>query len=180
MFDHFVPVGAPAEAIPARDLQACEQADTAFRTVGLEPHPKKVVRRAADFKVWGAQFQGNGGLVSMDCTRLGALCMLTAQVTSVSACSERLLHKMLGLWAFAFQFRRPLFSLFDKAYKVGHPDGDFVAPFRLPWDLIQELQLAACLGVLASTSLKAQVFPTLFGTDASPEPSFSFGVLEPA
>ena len=169
VFKRFVPIGTPAEVTPARDLQACEQADTAYRAVGLEAHPKKKVRRAANFKVWGAQFQGNKGLVSMDCTRLAALCLLTAQVASVGACSERLLHKILGLWAFAFQFRRPLFSLFDKAYKVGHPEGDFLAPFRLPWDLIQELQLASCLGGLASTSLKAQVSSTLFGTDASPE-----------
>ena len=38
---------------------------------------------------------------------------------------ERQLHKLVGLWlwAFAFKFRRPLFSFFEAVYNVGHPEG---------------------------------------------------------
>ena len=107
VFPQFVPVGASEEHFPARDLEACRQSDLAYGKVGLETHPKKVVRRAANCKVWGAQFTEDC-LVSMDPTKLVSLCKVTAQLAHVGVASERLLSKVMGLWAFAFQFRRPL------------------------------------------------------------------------
>ena len=122
IFSRHVPPFALAESMPGRVLEACGQADAAYRAVGLEPHPKKVIRRAPDFKVWGAQFQGDEAVVSMDCTRLAALCVVTGSV-GLGKCRERILQKLLGLWAFSFQCRRPLFSIFDTACKVGHAEG---------------------------------------------------------
>ena len=46
VFPQFIPVGASEEHCPARDLEACRQSDRAYGKVGLETHPKKVVRRA--------------------------------------------------------------------------------------------------------------------------------------
>ena len=169
VFPKTVPEGATAEDEPGRDMVSLAQADHAYAAVGLQTHPKKVVRRASNFKVWGAHFDGNSGMLSMDCTRLSWLCLVTAQITQVGLCTQRLLEKVLGLWAFGFQFRRPLFSIFSEVYKTGHPAGDPLALFKLPRAAVQELQLACALGHVASTSLKAQVLGTLYGTDASPD-----------
>ena len=169
VFPHHVPVNAPASQQAGRDLEACQQAEEAYDTVHLEVHQKKSLRRESIFKVWGAQFHGTQGLVSMDATKLISLCVVTARVAQSKICTERLLQKLLGLWAFAFQFRRPLFSLFQQVYRIGHPKGLPDAPFRLPREVQQELQLASSLGMLASTSLKAPVHSVVYGTDASPD-----------
>ena len=169
VFPHHVPVNAPASQQAGRDLETCQQAEEAYNTVHLEVHQKKSLRRARMFKVWGAQFDGNQGLLSMDATKLISLIVVTARVAKSKICTERLLQKLLGLWAFAFQFRRPLFSLFQEVYRIGHPEGFPDSPFQLSREAQQELQLASSLGMVASTSLKAQVHPVVYGTDASPE-----------
>ena len=83
-------------------------------------------------------------------------------------CAERLLQKVTGLWAFACQSRRPMFSLFQEAYRVGHLDGKAREPFQLPLALRTELEVASVLGLLAVSDLKAQVSPIVYGTGASP------------
>ena len=105
-------------------------------------------------------------------TKLAALCPCTCRIACKGVISVRVLQKLLGLWAFAMQFRRPLFSLLHVAYHVSHRDGDDDAPFRMPRDLQQALQLTSILGflaVLAFTDLKTQVASQVFASDASPE-----------
>ena len=169
LFPSFVPAGADPITTPARDAEACYQADVAYAAVNLETHPKKRIRRAAVFKAWGAHVDGDSGIISMDRTRLVNLIVCTAQVTQLGVCTQHLLQRLAGLWAFAFQFRRPLFSVFQDLYHLGHPNGQCDAPFRLTRSVKQELQLAAALGMLAISDLRAQVVPQLFGTDASPD-----------
>ena len=70
--------------------------------------------------------------------------------------------------AFAMQFQHPLFSVFAEVYRVGHPEGKHQEAFRLPRAPLQELQVIAVLGLLASTSSKTQVSETVYGADASP------------
>ena len=105
MFSHDVPDGEAAPVLPARDLEACASADQAYAQVGLESHPKNSVKRASVFSAWGAQFDGTVRCVAMDRTKLVALCAVTARIAASRLCSERLLQKLLGLWAFVFQFR---------------------------------------------------------------------------
>ena len=62
--------------------------------------------------------------------------------------SERLLEKVLGLRAFAFQ---------SEVYRTGHPMHMPHEPFKLPRLVQQELQVAAALGLLASTTLKTSL-----------------------
>ena len=168
VFPTYVPPGSESASSSGRDLEACALADEAYDGVGLQTHPKKRVRRAAIFSAWGAQFDGDSGFVAMDRSKLLALCVESARLASLGVCSERLLQKVLGLWAFGMQFRRPLFALFQEVYQVGHPQGLPDEPFRLPRPVQQELQLVAVLGALASTDLKAAICPTVFATDASP------------
>ena len=101
-----------------RDLEASTAADSAYEATGLQIHPKKKVRRASVFKAWGAQCEGDRALYS-PLIELGSrlcvcVCVCTAKAAAGKASTERLLQKLLGLWAFAFQFRRPLFSLFEE------------------------------------------------------------------
>ena len=168
IFPSYVPESASAQEAPGRDLEACAQADEAYIAVGLESHPKKKFRRASEFKAWGAHFEGNQGLVGMDRAKLVSLCAATAKLASLGCCTEQLLQKVAGLWAFAFQFRRPLFAIFQEIYRVGHPKGLADQKFRMPKSVCQELQLAAALGVAAVADLKANVCPQVYGTDASP------------
>ena len=160
-----VPPFNPDAPPQGRDLEACALAEAAYVKAGLQIHPKKKERRVRVFKAWGAQFEGDTGTVSMERTRLVSLCICTARVTAHGVVSERVLQKLLGLRAFAFQFRRPLFAIFQGAYHVSHPSGNPGTPFRR--DLVQELQLASVLGLVAD--LKEQVCPVAFATDASPE-----------
>ena len=83
IFPSFVPDGASPTQAVGRDLEACAQADAAYAAVSLETHPKKKVRRASEFKVWGAPFLGDSGLLSMDCTKLVALSLFTARLARV-------------------------------------------------------------------------------------------------
>ena len=168
VFDSVVPEGVSEDAPAGRDLEACAQADAAYHRVGLQTHPKKKVRRAKVFKVWGAHVDGDRAMVGMDRSKLAALCVVSARLAAKGVCTERLLQKIMGLWAFACQFRRPLFALFEAAYTVGHPEGKPNEPFRMPRMLRAELELASVLGWLATADLKAQVDPWLYGTDASP------------
>ena len=105
----------------------------------------------------------------MDRTKLVMLSFLTALLAQKGVVSERLLQKVLGLWAFALQFRRPLFSLLQAAYHVGHPEGCPVSPFRMPRTLQVELWMLSVLGPLSITNLKAQVSSFVYATDASPD-----------
>ena len=97
-----------------------------------------------------------------------ALVWQTARLAAIGYASERLLQKVSGLWAFACQFRRPLFSVFDTLYSPSHPSGDPNLHFKMPRELVQELQLMSSLGLLALTDLRAQVCETLYATDSSP------------
>ena len=172
VFDHPVKVGISHENCePARDLEASSLAESAYSHGGLEAHPKKAVQRGARFQAWGAEFDGNRATVGINRTKLAALCPCTCRIACKGVISVRVLQKLLGLWAFAMQFRRPLFSLLHVAYHVSHRDGDDAAPFRMPRDLQQALQLTSILGflaVLAFTDLKTQVASQVFASDASP------------
>ena len=151
VFDCKVPSGLAEDSPLGRDLEACAQAEEAYEHVGLQSHPKKRIRRAATFSAWGAHFDGDRGIVGMDRTKLALLCIESARLAAAGVCTERLLQKVMGLWAFACQFRRPMFSLFQAAYKVGHPEGKPNDPFQLPLELRCELELASVLGSLAVT-----------------------------
>ena len=142
--------------------------DDAYEAVGLTTHPKKRVCRASVVKVWEAHIDGDSGVIAMDSTKLMALVWQTARLAAIGYASERLLQKVSGLWAFACQFRRPLFSVFDALYSTSHPSGDPNLPFKLPRELVQEPQVMSSLGLLALTDLRTQVCETLYATDSSP------------
>ena len=73
VFPRYVPPNRPDLEPEGRDLEACAQADAAYSKVGLSCHPKNRERRAADFKAWGAHFDGDAAIVGMDRSRFTVL-----------------------------------------------------------------------------------------------------------
>ena len=114
-----------------RDLECASQAERAYQAVGLTPHPRKKVRREVVFTGWGAQVEGDRGLLGAQRCKIGALCMLTVAAASIRGLDQKSLECLLGSWAFCFQFRRCLFSLFQHVYHQGPPvDGTEDTPMR--------------------------------------------------
>ena len=91
-----------------RDLEASAAAQATHDATGLQIHPKKKKVNSKGTEPCS---------LAIDRTRLASGCGRNHH--------ERQLHKLVGLWlwALAFKFRRPLFSLFEAVYNVGHPEG---------------------------------------------------------
>eukprot|EP00435_Cladocopium_sp_Y103_P025667 s2641_g6.t1 len=151
-----------------RDEQACRQADRAYQAVGLSFHPKKRQRRAAVFSACGAQIEGRLGLLGIKRERLCALSWASMHAANGRLVTRAVLDSLLGSWAFAFQFRRCLFSLIHELYCIGPPTGMWDSPFKLTRSGKEELQLLSVLGPTALTQLRTKVSPTLYATDAAP------------
>lgn len=164
----FVPQMTPKNFGKLRDEEAIENAAQAYKKVGLSDHPKKRLRRAAVYSAWGAQIEGRHGFVGMKRERLVALSIASMRAAKSPAVTRRLVESMLGSWAFAFQFRRCLFSLVHQLYGEGPVEGNESTPFKPSKKAREEMQLLAILGPTSLTQLRAQVAPKLYATDASP------------
>lgn len=139
---------------PLRDEEACALADQAYNETGLTAHPKKRQRRASVYSAWGAQIEGRVGFLGAKRDRLLCLSTLTAVAARSPAISRVVLDSLLGSWAFCFQFRRCLFSIFARLYVEGPPNGKYDSPFKLSSAARTELLLAAVLGPLALAQLR--------------------------
>ncbi|CAE8597800.1 unnamed protein product [Polarella glacialis] len=137
--------------------------------VGLAAHSKKRRCREIVFTGRGAEVEGDVGLVGVPRTRLARLSMLSFVIGSGSDVEHHLLESLCGCWALAFQFRRPLFALFEQVCKFGPPEGgNSNTPTKLPRIVGQGLQLAGILRSASLANIRAQVVPELFAVDASP------------
>ena len=85
VFPQHVPANKPDIRPLERDLQACSLASKAYTASGLESHPKKCLRRASEFKAWGAHFDGDAAVVSMDRSKLVCLCLEMARLRTPAA-----------------------------------------------------------------------------------------------
>ncbi len=151
------------------DLETFTAANVLYAKVGLEAHSAKAKRREAVLKGWGAEIEGDVGLVGAPRNKLSVLMQLTMDVACFSVADFWLVQSLLGSWAFIFQFRRVLFSLFGEIYRVGPPEGgDESTPLRLPHDARVELQLAAILAPLSISDIRTPVDPFVYSCDASP------------
>lgn len=127
----FVPHSKQKGFEKLRDEEAIEMAAHAYQQAGLSDHPKKRIRRSAVYTTWGAEIEGQHGFVGMKRERIVALSVASMRAAQAKAITRQLVESMLGCWAFAFQFRRCLFSVIQKLYGEGPPDGDASTAFRL-------------------------------------------------
>ncbi|CAE7269133.1 unnamed protein product, partial [Symbiodinium natans] len=154
-------------AQPARDQEVFAASGKAYSHAGLQAHPKKAVRRGVCAKVWGAEIEGEKGLVGPVRSRLMALGRLSSEVARPGAIDQQTLDGVLGLWGFCAQFRRPIFSFLYEAYRQQGP-GTAEEPFRLSTGARNEFAVLACLAPLCLTDLHVLPDKYLYCVDASP------------
>ncbi|CAE8616972.1 unnamed protein product [Polarella glacialis] len=144
------------------------KAHTAYRDCGLQSKASKEKRNAAVITAWGATLEGFEGLVGMPRHKLWLLMQITVEIASLGVCSQELLESLLGLWAYAYSFRRSLFSVLFYLYREHSPDGKRDTIFKLSFWARNELFLAAALGPGCICCLRAEPLEKLYCVDASP------------
>ena len=82
--------------------------------------------------------------------------------------TRSILDTLLRLWAYVMAFRRPLFCVFQAVYQQAHSSGADDLPFRLTPEVKMELLMAASLGPLSLTDLRAPFDDQIYCADASP------------
>ena len=108
---------------PARDQEAFAAAKEAYATVSLEAHEKKKKRRVLQAQVWGAEIEGEVGLVGRSRGRLLQLSKVSAALALSGIADEKVMEAITGLWAYCAQYRRPMFSFMHAVYHQCHPGG---------------------------------------------------------
>ncbi|CAE7247502.1 unnamed protein product [Symbiodinium sp. CCMP2592] len=152
---------------PGRDQEVFAAAETAYRSHGLQPHPKKRVRRDLHSKVWGAEMEGGKGLVGPARGRLLGLAKLSSEMAQTGPVDERIVEGVLGLWGYCAQYRRPMYSFMFEVYRQASPEGTD-KPFRLTSGARNEFGVLACLAPLCLNDLNVLPSPDIFCVDASP------------
>ena len=130
---------------------------------GLRIHPKKRVRRAVVFKAWGAEVEGDIGLVGPYRQRLHDLQVLTCLAVRRRIFTMEVFDSVLGCWSFCCQFRRPLYAMLDHVYRVDFPPSK---AFRLDRHASNELLVLSISGSLSISDIRAKFDPYIYCTGA--------------
>ena len=154
-------------AQPGRDEAAFASAEEAYAKVGLEAHPKKRRRRVLHAQVWGAEIEGEKGLVGPNRGRLFQLAKFSAELAKPGGVDLKIVEAVTGLWAHCAQYRRPMFSFMHAIYhQQGPSTGETV--FRLSREARNELMVLALLAPLCLNDLTVLPDPFVYCVDASP------------
>ena len=105
----------PESATGSRRLESLKQA---YRTIGLESHPKKEVRRASKAVVWGSETDGIAGTHAVPRAKLIALVSLTTARIDLGRVSVSLLESLVGMWGAVVLHHRRSFCLLDLCYEA--------------------------------------------------------------
>ena len=137
-----------------------------YNSVGLDAHPTKGFSDEVRASFWGADVDGDEGLIRGNVVRAASLCWITAKVASLGVSSIALLEIIAGGFVALFCFRRRMMCLLDLIYSVqaGRSRDDVVS---LPSALVDELWCLALLSPLAVTDLRARYSDTVYMVDAS-------------
>lgn len=157
------------------------EAEVAKQLMGKPPKEQDMMRKAYQF--WGVPFNTKKATEQVLSTER-LRCFLHGEVGRVGVTTKRLLENLsLGLWllgrrrtsrkslqVFAgkevhvLQFRRPLFSTYDKIWKL------IAGPTDMPWlneDVIDEIVVGLSLLPLRFTDWRADLDPHVMASDAS-------------
>ena len=116
---------------------------------------------------FGAEADGELGLVSAPRDRLLVLMLCTAELARRGWATPKLLSLLLGCWIHALMFRRPAMCVLDCSFaEAAQLPANRVR--RLPRRVRNELSAVAALGPLLQTDLRVAWCPELFCMDASP------------
>ena len=160
--------GHSSEDGPAtRDLAVFTAANKAYEDVGLTAHPGKKQRRVAHTTVLGAELDGSRGRVSAPRGRMAMLCFITSVVVQKGIVTRKLLQGLIGCWTHVLLFRRPAFSILDRAYHEGaefHED----LVFHMSKQCRAELMVLCLVAPTFQTDTRAGTAPFVYMLDASP------------
>ena len=135
-----------------------------LRAVTAAGATESLGKRVLDAKVHlglGAEVDGDIGTTASPAVRRRCLTVLTLKLCRASVVRVRAVAIAVGLWTAFFLFRRPLLSIFDVVYSF--IDRPMDATISLNGAARGELALAAVLGVVAVTDLRAPVAPSALG-----------------
>lgn len=137
-----------------------------YKRVGLEAHPSKGFSNQSRANFWGADIDGEAGLIRANIPRAMSLCWIAQQVASLRLASVGLLESLAGGFVSIFSYRRRMLSLLDSIYSVqaNRQQSDIV---HLPDVLVDELTLMSILGPLAVTDIRTPFDEHLYCVDAS-------------
>ena len=91
------------DALLSRAHAACEQS-------GLSRVPSKAFKHQLHFRAWGAEVDGDVGTVASPGEVRYRLAEVVARLPAEPRVSKRFLQRFLGVFAWAFQFRREFFG----------------------------------------------------------------------
>ncbi len=152
---------------PKRDTEIFNNAEVAYKKVGLVQHERKRKRFCTKGTILGADFDGEKGRVMAPRSRISLLCLVTVSIAQIGTCTRKLLSILTGCWIHILLFRRALFSIMDEVFHQGE-GCKMDEVFELSRKARNELQLLAALGPLAQSDLRATYAQDIFCTDASP------------
>ncbi len=155
------------QELPLRDTEVFAKANVAYTKVGLVSHPGKQRRHQVKGTLLGADFDGLRGRVSAPRDRLTLLVWISAIICRKGTCTYRLFASLLGCWIHALLFRRPMLSLVDALFKVGHgakPNQVICLSQHARREIYSLCILACCI----QADLRVKTCPYIFALDASP------------
>ena len=153
-----------------------DRALAAYHDAGLEGSPGKDVRAASLGKVAGCEIDSSErtrswGRILAGAPREKRLCIasVTLAVATLPQTTDSLHLSLLGAWTSIIMYRRPLMTIFRKAFSlVSGAECNPYAPryVALPRSVADELVLAAVLAPMMASDLGAPWLEQVFATDA--------------
>eukprot|EP00438_Fugacium_kawagutii_P003517 Skav224779 [mRNA] locus=scaffold4598:69178:73705:- [translate_table: standard] len=137
-----------------------------YNKVGLQAHPSKGFANQTNASFWGADVDGEAGLVRGSIVRAISLCWVTSKVARMRVCSINLLEVIAGGFVSLFSFRKRMLSLLDGIYAIqrGKAEKDIIS---LPDSVVEELWSLVVLCPLAVSDLRAAFSSRIYMCDAS-------------
>ena len=151
---------------PTAGASTADRLSEAYVAEGLIPHPGKAFRDQLRASFWGADVDGESGLVRGSLQRAIPLLYVLERVLNIGAVTPNLLQVITGSLISLFIYKRRLLSLLEEVFAVvQHHEADEI--LLLGPALRNELMLSALLLPLAVTNIRAEVLPEVCATDAS-------------
>ena len=150
-----------------RDTVVFNNAESAYKAVGLVQHPRKRKRNLHQGVLLGADFDGKSGRVMAPRCRVLILSLISLAISVRGTITPKLLSVLTGCWIHVLMFRRVLFACMDQLFKEKH-DGGPDSVFCLSSAARAELQMLSMLGMLAQSDLRVGYSNHIYSTDASP------------
>ena len=149
------------------DIKLLQRAHAAVDGAGLERAPDKAFQGQVNFKAWGANVWGDAGILEAPTEVRRELQDFVGRLLVLRRCTKHIMQRVLGFFAFAFQFNRPLYANFHDVYRFvdALPEQGIC---YLPGYIRDELRGAAVLLPYARAHLRWPVSTEIWATDATP------------